>query len=62
VDRIWFSATRYDAAAAGFDDESIYEELMLPLDARKLPIMRLLPELAQAPFDAWRSFSERAPY
>lgn len=62
VDRVWFSASRHDAAAAGFDDALIYEELALPLDARNVPIAPLLPELAHLPFDAWRTFGERTPY
>lgn len=62
VDRVWFSASRLDAAAAGFDDALIYEEIALPLEARKLPIAPLLPELAHVPFDTWRNFSERTPY
>jgi len=62
VERVWFSASRHDAAAAGFDDALIYEELALPLAARQLPIAPLLPELANVPFDAWRSFSARTPY
>ena len=40
TDRIVFAATRADAAAAGFDDAEIYEELSRPLPARKLPVLR----------------------
>lgn len=62
VDRVWFSATRHDAAAAGFDDALIYEELQLPLERRALPIARFLPDGALGPFEAWRRCSERTPY
>jgi guanine deaminase len=62
VERVWFSASRHDAAAAGFDDALIYEELALPLDARKLPIAQLLSDHGNVPFDAWRAFAERTPY
>ncbi len=62
VDRVWFSATRHDAAAAGFDDALLYDEVTLPLAERRLPIVPLLPELGALPFDAWRACSARTPY
>jgi guanine deaminase len=50
---IYFAADRLAAAAAGFDDADIYEELGRPLSARRLPVHRLaLPE-KDAPFAAW---------
>ena len=36
VDRVYFANSRADAAAAGFDDGMIYEELALPLERRRL--------------------------
>jgi len=62
VERVWFSATRHDAAAAGFDDALLYEEVTLPLAERRLPVVPLLPELGAAPFAAWRSHAARTPY
>jgi guanine deaminase len=62
VDRVWFCASRDDAAKAGFDDARIYEEIGLALPARRLPIAPMLPERAQVPFDAWRAFAARTPY
>jgi guanine deaminase len=64
VERIWFAATRADAAAGGFDDEFIYRELALPAGERSLPIGQAsnLREEAMAAFDAWRLKPDKVPY
>jgi len=62
LDRLWFAATRQDAAAAGFDDERLYAELARPLEGRELPTARLLPEEAAGPFEAWAAKADRKPY
>jgi len=54
IDKLFFAATRQDAAKAGFDDEFLYQELILPLGERSLPIEQLHREEAIAAFDAWR--------
>lgn len=62
VDRVYFAATRFDAAKAGFDDARIYAELGEPTSQRTLPLVRLaLPE-ATAPFEAWIRNPNRVPY
>jgi guanine deaminase len=62
VDRVYFAATRFDAAAAGFDDARIYSELGQPASQRTLPLVHLpLPE-AVAPFEAWLRNPNRVPY
>jgi len=62
VDRVWFAATRADAADAGFDDEALYRELATPLEARSLPIACRDHELGRAPFRAWKSAPTKTPY
>lgn len=62
VERIVFAATRHDAAAAGFDDAAIYDELTLPLSARRLPMLRLPLEAASRPFADWLAKEDRRPY
>src|ERR1700678_569243 len=37
-DAIFYGNTAADAAAAGFDDSFLYQELKVPLDQRKIPI------------------------
>jgi guanine deaminase len=62
VDRVYFAATRFDAAKAGFDDARIYAELGEPTSQRTLPLVHLaLPE-ATAPFEAWIRNPSRVPY
>ena len=51
--KIYFAASREDAARAGFDDEFLYRELALPLAGRSLPIERLACEEADQLFQAW---------
>jgi guanine deaminase len=62
VDRIWFAGTRRQAAAAGFSDDDIYEEIPRPLEQRTLSIRPLLPDEGQGPFDAWAKKQDRIPY
>ncbi len=51
--RVFYAATRDDAAAAGFDDAAFHAEAAVPLDARRVPALPLLREASKAPFDAW---------
>ena len=62
VDRVYYAATREDAAAAGFDDAMIYEQLHVPPAAREIPMLGLMRPEAQAVFDAWRNLSGRVAY
>lgn len=62
LDRIVFAATRGDAAAAGFDDAEIYEELTLPPDTRKLFMQKALQEQAVAVFTEWGRMPDKTPY
>lgn len=65
LDAIHFAATRDDAAAAGFDDAFLYEELTRPLDQRRLPTTPASPTLraaAREAFAAWAGEPERTAY
>jgi guanine deaminase len=53
----YFASTRHDAAAAGFDDEFLYKELVLQPDERFIPGQRLHSKEALKPFEYW----ERSP-
>jgi guanine deaminase len=59
---VFFSATRRDAADAGFDDAFIYEELALPPGARTLPMRRVVHPEAHTPFVAWAAKPDRVEY
>jgi len=62
VDAIVYGASRADAAAAGFDDAFIYEEIGRPLESRRIPMRRLSVGSAVTLFDEWRAMSDRTPY
>jgi guanine deaminase len=60
--RVFYACTAGDAAAAGFDDSFIYQQLWLPPDQRKIPMVSLMREEALATFRAWREKTDRIPY
>jgi guanine deaminase len=62
VKAIVYGATRADAAAAGFDDAFIYEEIGRPVDARRIPMRHLPGDSASALFEEWRAMGDRTPY
>ncbi len=59
---VFFSATRADAAEAGFDDAFVYDELALPPGARTVPMRRVVHPEAGAPFVAWAAKPDRIEY
>ena len=62
VDCVYFAGTRIDAAQAGFDDEMLYRELATPIEARKLPLKRVLGDEVTPVFEAWKQKSDRVDY
>jgi tRNA(Arg) A34 adenosine deaminase TadA len=62
LDGAYFAGTRWDAAAAGFDDELLYREVAAPLEARQVPTRPLLPQEGKQPFEAWLAKPDRTPY
>ncbi|MBC3538133.1 nucleoside deaminase [Rufibacter sp. H-1] len=61
-DKVYYGNTKADAAAIGFDDAFIYEELELPLHARSLTMEQLLPEEALLGFKEWEKHEGRTEY
>ena len=61
-DRVVYAATHEDAAAAGFDDAFIYNELTRPPEARSITMIPLLREEGRQPFEAWAEAEERTDY
>jgi guanine deaminase len=60
--RVFFGGSASDAAAAGFDDAFIYQQLSLPHSARKIPFVPLMREEALACFQAWATKQDRVNY
>lgn len=62
VDRVLHAATRDAAAAAGFDDAEHYDQLALAPSARRVPLVHVPVEGAEAPFEVWAANPDRTPY
>lgn len=60
--RVYFAATAADAAAAGFDDSFIYQQLAVPIASRKIPFVAMMRDEAQAAFYVWREKSNKIEY
>jgi guanine deaminase len=62
VDAVVFGNARDDAAAIGFDDQALYDEVARPLAARRLPMRRLLAAEALDVFAEWARKPDRVAY
>ncbi len=62
VKEIVYANDRADAAAIGFDDDAIYQEVAAPLDRRTLPIRRLGAAEALEVFKRWHARPDKVPY
>jgi len=57
--RVFFAATAADAAAAGFDDHFIYEQLGLEHGMRSIPTAQLMRDEALEAFKLWKSVTNK---
>ena len=62
MDRMYYGNNKHDAAAIGFDDAFIYEELDLKPAERRLPSEVLLPEEAIQAFQDWTEKTDKVEY
>ena len=62
VSRIVFANTRQDAAAIGFDDQLLYDEIPKPVAARIVPTLHAPTAEARAVFEAWRTKPDKIAY
>lgn len=60
--RVFYAATASDAAAAGFDDAFIYDEIQTPAADRRIPMTELQRSEALVIFQAWLAKSDKTPY
>ncbi|HZF77029.1 MAG TPA: nucleoside deaminase [Acetobacteraceae bacterium] len=62
LDAVHYANDRHDAAAIGFDDELLYREIPKPVEARALPMRRLLAAEALEVFSEWAAKPDKVPY
>ena len=62
IPTVFYANTRADAAAIGFDDEFIYQQVPLPPEKRAIRMTPLLRESAQASFQAWAKKTDKVKY
>lgn len=62
LDAVYFAASAEDAAAVGFDDVLIREEMCRTVDERGLPMRQALRDKAQGPFRQWSELEGKIEY
>lgn len=62
IDRIYYANNGKDAAAIGFDDEFIYQQLMRPPHQREVPGVQVLAEEAVQVFKSYAAKPDRVRY
>lgn len=60
--KVYYANTREDAASIGFDDSMIYEEIQVPLENRKIPMIPFGREEAIRVFEAWKNKTDKIGY
>ncbi|MFA7096107.1 MAG: nucleoside deaminase [Gammaproteobacteria bacterium] len=62
IARVFYAATAEDAAAAGFDDRYIADELAKPLQLRDLTITQALRDVGLEPLRLWQEQPNKIEY
>lgn len=62
TDKLFFAATKADAAHAGFDDSLIYNEIELPIEKRKLLTTAIDFSSKLQPFQLWKKELNKTSY
>ncbi len=62
ISRIYYAATRADAANGGFDDDFIYREINISPNLRSVPAFSLMPEEGAQVFNIWLNKEDRTDY
>lgn len=62
IERIYYGASQQDAAAVGFDDAFLYDELRRKQQERTIAAVQLLSEESLEPFATWRILPGRVEY
>ena len=62
IDKLYYAATKDDAAKASFDDSFIYAEIAKPKDQRQLQSVQMMREDAIKIFEEWNESEKKTPY
>lgn len=62
IPKVYYAATRHDAAVIGFDDDFIYQELELDAESRRIKMSHYPDAKAQQVFNEWHEKSDKTPY
>jgi guanine deaminase len=62
IPQVYYGNTRADAAAIGFDDAFIYDQIPLPPEQRTIAMSPLLRDEAQRAFQQWAAKPDKVRY
>ncbi len=62
MDKLFYAATKDDAAKANFDDSFIYKEFALPKEDRSIPSVQMMREDAVKVFEEWIKEENKVTY
>lgn len=62
IEKIYYAADRHDAAAIGFADQFIYEEICREPAGRKIEMTRLMRHEALPAFEEWQNMPDKIVY
>ncbi len=62
IEKIYFAASRKDAADLGFADDFLYQELKAPSAERQIPVIQTMREEAVAVFKKWEKLENKIIY
>ena len=60
--KLYYAATKDDAAKADFDDSFIYKEFALPKEERSILAVQMMRENAIKVFEEWNKAENKIPY
>jgi len=62
ITKLYYAATKDDAAKADFDDSYIYKEFALPKNERTMVSLQMMRDDAVKVFEAWNKSDQKVPY
>ncbi len=60
--KVYYACSRFDAAAANFDDSFIYDQILVPPSERSIAMLHLNLPNALQPFNIWAEKSDKIAY